>query len=147
MRWIPLLLILSMPVKATTLDVHLMGVTNHTEPGVTAADEPEVDVAPGLTVPAYNERNWGIAIGMSRKNTWWMFGSYKNSFWTRSRLFLSGVGVNVGPYLIGLSAGFVDGYDDKVEAAGFAFIKTDTITVLVAPEGYHLMATLYSWDM
>ena len=131
-------------IKSTSFDLHLMMVTNHTEPGVTAAREPIVELAPGVEVPAYNERNIGFAIGMTRKNTWWMFGSYHNSFWGYSRIFLSGVGVRAGPYLIGIAAGFVDGYSDRVEGTGAMFITTDSITILVVPDmGYHVMAKLF----
>jgi hypothetical protein len=139
------LFMLATSSEAASLDIHLMGVTNHTQPGVTAAESPEVDLAPGVTVPAYNEQNWGIAVGMSRKNTWWMYGSYKNSFWNRSRLLLSGAGINAGPYLVGVSLGFVDGYSGQVDPAGFYFIKTKQFTILFTPDAYHIMATLYSW--
>lgn len=131
-------------IRGTTLDFHLMGATNHTEAGATAAREPTVELAPGVEVPAYNEQNWGLAIGMTRKNTWWMLGKYRNSFWEDSYILLSGVGIRAGPYLFGVAVGFWSGYSERVEATGAFFITTDTFTVLSVPKvGYHIMAKLY----
>lgn len=147
MKWIILLLIMMAPaVHADTRTVlTALGLSNHTAPGVTSGDEPIIELAPGLEVPAYNEKNVGLAIGWHRPNTWVMLGRYKNSFFGYSRFLWSGVGVNVGDYQLGMLGGFVDGYEDKIQGVLGAYVRSGGIMLAGGDDLWFLTFDVVEW--
>lgn len=148
-RIILLLLLLPGSVHADTKTVlTFLGLSNHTLPGATSGDEPIIELAPGLEVPAYNEKNIGFAIGQYRKNTWWKIGRYKNSFFKYSNFLWSGVGVNFYKYQAGMLLGAVDGYPDKgPQGIAGIYVRSGAITVTGAPGIYFLTFDVAEFDL
>lgn len=130
----------------TYLGVYFISYSNHMTPGATSADEPFVELAPGVNMPAYNEKNWGIMIEISRPNTFVSAGRYRNSFFNYSNIFLSGVGVNIWKYQTGLCAGFVDGYTENIEGLMCLYIKGGPIHIMYAKEFYNLQFLTAHWE-
>jgi len=131
-------MLMSMPVQAATWDVTLLGWSNHLGE--------VVEISPGIKVqPAYNEKNYGLAIGQSYENGYWMIGRYKNSFYKYSNLVLGSVGINVGEYLIGPALGGADGYEEEALPLGGLSIRTGGSTVLYHPKLWVLMYRAYFW--
>lgn len=147
MKWIIIIFALIAPTtKAETKTVlTLLGLSNHTKPGVTSGDQPVIELQPGLEVPAYNEKNMGLAIGWRRPNTWVMVGRYKNSFFGYSRFLWSGVGVNVGGYQFGIFAGAVDGYQDHPQGMGGLYARSGGMTLAGGKELWFLTFDALEW--
>ena len=150
MKWIILLLAIVAPTSQaeTKTVITFLGLSNHTVEGVTSGDEPVIELAPGLEVPAYNEENIGLAFGQYRKNTWWKIGRYKNSFFKYSNFLWSGVGVNFYKYQAGMLLIMVDGYPDKgVQGSGGLYVRSGAIMVSGAPGVYFLTFDVAEFEL
>lgn len=137
MSRILLLLMMSMPVQAATWDVTFLGGSNHFG-GV-------VEISPGVEVqPAYNEKNFGLAIGQSFENGYWMTGRYRNSFKNMSNFAAASVGANVGEYQIGPVLGAADGYEDPM-LFGALSVRTGGSTIWYHKNLWFLMYRAHFW--
>jgi hypothetical protein len=149
----PLLLMLSMPVKAeiiedeTITEAYLFTFTNHMQPGATTGVDCSLDLG-GETIDAYNEQNWGLGFGQTRKHTMWLVARYKNSFCGMSNLLLSGIGFRIDDALIGMAFGAVDGYEEEPQAVGTYFIKTRRVLILITEpdENEYVYHLAWSWQ-
>lgn len=131
----------------TFLGVYFISYSNHMAPGATSADEPIIELAPGVNMHAYNEKNWGIMIEISHPNTFVQIGRYRNSFFKYSNFLTSGVGVNIWKYQAGMCAGFVNGYTENVEGLACLYIKGGPIHIMYAKEFYNLQFLTAQWEI
>ncbi len=131
----------------TFLGLYVISYSNHMTPGATSADEPIIELIPGINRPAYNEKNWGIMVEIAHPNTFVQAGRYRNSFFRYSNFLISGVGVNLWKYQTGACAGFVDGYTENVEAIVCLYVKGGPIHIMYAKDFYNLQFLAAQWEI